>query len=90
MRNASLSPSEADAQAIRAEIERAVLETYRALGMRDCGCIDLIWDGAQAIILEAVANPCFSAEAPFAQAAKAAGLTLPNLLNELVESALDA
>ena len=41
-------------------------------------------------ILEAVANPCFSAEAPFAQAAKAAGLTLPNLLNELVESALDA
>ena len=69
---------------------RAVLETYRALGMRDCGCIDLIWDGAQAIILEAVANPCFSAEAPFAQAAKAAGLTLPNLLNELVESALDA
>ena len=74
----------------RAEIERAVLETYRALGMRDCGCIDLIWDGAQAIILEAVANPCFSAEAPFAQAAKAAGLTLPNLLNELVESALDA
>ena len=90
VRNASLSPSEADAQAIRAEIERAVLETYRALGMRDCGCIDLIWDGAQAIILEAVANPCFSAEAPFAQAAKAAGLTLPNLLNELVESALDA
>ena len=74
----------------RAEIERAVLETYRALGMRDCGCIDLIWDGAQAIILEAVANPCFSAEATFAQAAKAAGLTLPNLLNELVESALDA
>ena len=90
VRNASLSPSEADAQAIRAEIERAVLETYRALGMRDCGCIDLIWDGAQAIVLEAVANPCFSAEAPFAQAAKAAGLTLPNLLNELVESALDA
>lgn len=45
VRNASLSPSEADAQAIRAEIERAVLETYRALGMRDCGCIDLIWDG---------------------------------------------
>ena len=90
VRNESLSPSEADAQAIRAEIERAVLETYRALGMRDCGCIDLTWDGAQAIILEAVANPCLSAEAPFAQAAKAAGLTLPNLLNELVESALDA
>ena len=90
VRNASLSPSEADAQAIRAEIERAVLETYRALGMRDCGCIDLIWDGAQAIILEAVANPCSSAEAPFAPAAKAAGPTLPNLPNELVDSAFDA
>lgn len=90
VRNASLSPSEPDAQAIRAEIERAVLEVYRALGMRDCGCIDLIWDGAQAIILEATANPNFAAEAPFAQAAKAAGLTLPNLLNELAESALDA
>lgn len=90
VRNASLSPSEPDAQAIRAEIERAVLEVYRALGMRDCGCIDLIWDGAQAIILEATANPDFAADAPFAQAAKAAGLTLPNLLNELAESALDA
>ena len=90
VRNASLSPSEPDAQAIRAEIERAVLEVYRALGMRDCGCIDLIWDGAQAVILEAAANPNFATEAPFAQAAKAAGLTLPNLLNELVESALDA
>ena len=52
--------------------------------------IDLIWDGAQAVILEAAANPNFANEAPFAQAAKAAGLTLPNLLNELVESALDA
>ena len=75
VRNASLSPSEPDAQAIRAEIERAVLEGDR---------------GAQAIILEATANPNFAAEAPFAQAAKAAGLTLPNLLNELAESALDA
>ena len=85
-----ISSAQADAQAIRAEIERAVLEVYRALGMRDCGCIDLIWDGAQAIILQATANPNFAAEAPFAQAAKAAGLTLPNLLNELAESALDA
>ena len=90
VRNASLSPSEPDAQAIRAEIERAVLEVYRALGMRDCGCVDLIWDGAQAVILEATANPNFAVTAPFAQAAKAAGLTLPNLLNELAESALDA
>lgn len=41
-------PERGDARPSAAEIERAVLETYRALGMRDCGCIDLIWDGAQA------------------------------------------
>ena len=47
--------------AIRAEDRARGAGNYRALGMRDCGCIDLIWDGAQAPSSpEAVAGPCFS------------------------------
>ena len=44
---ASLSNDEADAQAIRAEIERAALEVCRAYQVRDLARVDLVWDGAQ-------------------------------------------
>lgn len=48
VRDESLSPNAADAQAIRAEIERAALEVYRAYSVRDLGRVDLIWDGGAA------------------------------------------
>ena len=84
VRNASLAPDEADAQAIRAEIERAALEVYRAYNVRDLARIDLIWDGAQARVFEVNVSPGMAERSLFPAACAAAGLSLPNVLNELV------
>ena len=84
VRNASLAPDEADAHAIRAEIERAALEVYRAYNVRDLARIDLIWDGAQARVFEVNVSPGMAERSLFPAACAAAGLSLPNVLNELV------
>lgn len=57
VRPASLSPDEATAHAIRAEIERAALEVYRAYGARDLGRVDLVWDGGAARCFELDVSP---------------------------------
>ena len=84
VRPASLSNDEADAQAIRAEIERAALEVYRAYQVRDLARIDLIWDGAQARVFEVNVSPGMTETSLFPAACEAAGLSLPSVLNELV------
>lgn len=84
VRSASLSNDEADAQAIRAEIERAALEVYRAYQVRDLARIDLIWDGAQARVFEVNVSPGMTETSLFPAACEAAGLSLPSVLNELV------
>ena len=84
VRNASLAPEEGDAQAIRAEIERAALEVYRAYNVRDLARIDLIWDGAQARVFEVNVSPGMTENSLFPAACKAAGLSLSGVLNELV------
>ncbi len=85
VRMESLSQDEATAQAIRAEIERAALEVYRAFGMEGYGRVDLIWDGAQAQILEVDVAPSFAEHSLFCQACNAAGLTVSAVLDRLVE-----
>lgn len=80
----SLSPDEAQAQAIRAEVERAALEVYRAYGLRDLGRIDVIWDGAQARVLEANVSPGMAELSLFPAACAAAGLSLSGVLDRLV------
>ena len=84
VRNVSLAPEEADAQAIRAEIERAALEVYRAYNIRDLARIDLIWDGAQARVFEVNVSPGMAETSLFPTACAAAGLSLSGVLNELV------
>lgn len=84
VRNASLAPEEADAQAIRAEIERAALEVYRAYNVQDLARIDLIWDGAQARVFEVNVSPGMTETSLFPAACAAAGLSLPKVLDELV------
>ncbi|WP_080800704.1 D-alanine--D-alanine ligase family protein [Arabiibacter massiliensis] len=84
VRNVSLAPDEADAQAIRAEIERAALEVYRAYNVRDLARIDLIWDGAQARVFEVNVSPGMAERSLFPAACEAAGLSLPKVLDELV------
>ncbi|MCI8469538.1 MAG: D-alanine--D-alanine ligase [Eggerthellaceae bacterium] len=87
VRMESLSSNEADAQAIRAEIERAALEVYRAYGVRDLGRIDMIWDGSRARCFEVDVSPGMSDASLFPVACQAAGLTLPGVLNALVTAA---
>ena len=88
VRPESLSPDPAQAQAIRAEIERAALEVYRAYNVRDMGRVDLIWDGAQARVLEMDVSPGMTEYSMFPAACKGAGLSLPKVMDELVNAAL--
>lgn len=85
IRLASLSQDEATAQAIRSEIERAALEVYRAFGMEGYGRVDLIWDGAQAQVLEMDVAPSLAERSLFSSACEAAGLSIPAVLDRLVE-----
>lgn len=84
VRDASLSNDESEAQAIRAEIERAALEVYHAYGVRDLGRVDLVWDGAQARILEVDVSPGMTELSLFPAACVAAGLSLPAVFDTLV------
>ncbi len=84
VRLASLSPNEEDAQAIRAEIERAALEVYRAYNVQDLGRVDLIWDGAQARVFELDVSPGMTESSLFPAACKASGLSLSAVLDSLV------
>lgn len=84
VRPASLSNDEAQAHAIRAEIERAALEVYRAYNVRDFARVDLIWDGAQARVFEVNVSPGMTETSLFPAACAAADLPLSSVLNELV------
>lgn len=87
VRNESLSADEAEAQAIRAEIERAALEVYHAYNVRDLGRIDMIWDGAQAKCFEVDVSPGMTSHSLFPKACEAAGLSMSAVLDELVQTA---
>ena len=84
VRDESLASNKEDAIAIRAEIERAALEVFRAYHIKDFACIDVIWDGAQARVLETNVPPDMGENAPFAMACEAAGLSLSSVLDRLV------
>ena len=71
VRDESLSPNAADAQAIRAEIERAALEVYRAYSVRDLGRVDLIWDGGAARCFEVDVSPGMTERSLFPMACAA-------------------
>ena len=88
-RSFALAADEGQAQAIRAEIERAALEVYRAYDMRDLGRIDLIWDGAQARVMETAVVPGMTATSLFPMACRAAGLSLPAVADALVNAAFE-
>lgn len=87
VRMASLAADESDAQAIRAEIERAALEVYRSYGVRDLGRVDMIWDGSQARCFELDVSPGMTDHSLFPVACRAAGLTLPGVVDALVTAA---
>ena len=81
----SLSNKEDEAQAIRAEVERVALEVYRAYGVRDLGRVDMVWDGAQARVLEIDISPGMTERSLFPAACAASGLSLPAVFDQLVK-----
>lgn len=88
VRTESLSSNPEEAQAIRAEIERAALEVYRAYHIQDLARIDLIWDGGQARVMETNVSPGMSEYSLFPKACAAAGLSLSAVLDSLVSQYL--
>lgn len=84
VRTVSLSANSPEAEAIRAEIERAALEVYRAYHISDLARIDLIWDGACARVLEVNVSPGMTDSSLFPAACVAAGLSLSEVLDNLV------
>ena len=87
VRMESLSDDPVQAQGIRAEIDRAALEVYRAYDFRDLGRIDLIWDGGSARVLETAVSPGMTPTSLFPAACKASGLSLAGVMDALVEAA---
>lgn len=87
VRPASLSPDAAVAEGIRAEVERAALEVYRAYSVRDLGRIDMIWDGSEAKCFEVDVSPGMTDHSLFPLACEAAGLSMSAVLDELVSVA---
>lgn len=84
---ASLSDDPVQAEGIRAEIERAALEVYRAYSVRDLGRIDMIWDGAQAKCFEIDVSPGMTYHSLFPLSCETAGLSMPAVFDELVRVA---
>ena len=84
----SLSADETMAQAVRSEVERAAVEAVAAFGCRDIACVDIVWDGARAKVLQVDANPDFSEDSLFLKGCQVAGIGLDALLAELLEQAV--
>lgn len=87
VRSDVLSKDPAEAEAIRAEIERAALEVYRAYGVRDLGRVDMIWDGAQAKCFEVDVSPGMTNDSLFPLACKAANFSLSTVLDQMIQTA---
>ncbi|MGN0301623.1 MAG: hypothetical protein ACI4BI_01950, partial [Anaerotardibacter sp.] len=86
VRGEVLSHDAGAAEAIRCEIERAVLEVYQASGLLDYGCVDVLWDGAQVSIVRINPSPAIVGETPFYQACQVAGISLPGLFDALLSA----
>lgn len=80
----SLSSSESDAQAIRAEMERAALQAYDALDARDFGLVRVIWDGGACKVVGVDLAPEIAPDTSFGLACEAAGISVAGLIDCLV------
>lgn len=89
VRAESLSPDPELAASIRSEVERVAMDAFQAFGCRDLGRVDLIWDGAQAKILEVDISPGMTPLSLFPTACKAMGLELGDVLETLLERAVE-
>lgn len=88
IRHSSLGDDEKVVSHALDTIEAAAREVYAAYHARDLARVDLIWDGQTAYVLEMDVSPGMSEHSLFPAACKAAGLTLGETLNGLIEHAV--
>ncbi len=75
---------------LRAKLQKAALDAYRALRVRDYGRVDLrLTEAGEIYVLEVNASCYLEENSEFATAAKAAGIKFPELVQRIVELALE-
>jgi D-alanine-D-alanine ligase len=75
---------------LRARLQKVSLDAYRALRVRDYGRVDLrLRDTGDIYVIEVNANCYLEQTSEFAIAAAAAGIDYPDLINKIVELAVE-
>lgn len=75
---------------LRAKLQKAALDAYRALRVRDYGRVDLrLTETGEIYVIEVNASCYLEAESEFATAAKAMGIEFPDLVGRIVDLALE-
>jgi D-alanine-D-alanine ligase len=75
---------------MEAKLRDAALRAFRVVGCRDYARVDFrLAPNGELFVLEVNPNPDISDEAGFARSARAHGLTFPQIVGRIVESALD-
>jgi len=75
---------------LRARLQKVAVDAYRALRVRDYGRVDLrLTDTGEIYVLEVNASCYLEKSSEFAMAAGAAGMKYPELIQRIVELALD-
>ena len=75
---------------LRAKLQKAALNAYRALRVRDYGRVDLrLTDTGEIYVIEVNASCYLEAESEFAMGAKAMGIEFPELVQRIVDLAVE-
>ncbi|HEY3352419.1 MAG TPA: ATP-grasp domain-containing protein [Polyangia bacterium] len=75
---------------LQARIEHLAAEVFKLFDLRGYARIDLRVRGGKPYVIDINPNPDISADAGFARAARAAGLSYPDLINRIVELAQES
>jgi D-alanine-D-alanine ligase len=75
---------------LRAKLQKAAVDAYRALRVRDYGRVDLrLTESGEIYVIEVNASCYLEAESEFAMAAKAMGIEFPELVQRIVDLAVE-
>jgi D-alanine-D-alanine ligase len=75
---------------LRAKLQKVAIDAYRALRVRDYGRVDLrLTETGEIYVIEVNASCYLEAESEFAMAAKAMGIEFPELVQKIVDLAVE-
>jgi D-alanine-D-alanine ligase len=75
---------------LRAKLQKAAIDAYRALRVRDYGRVDLrLTESGEIYVIEVNASCYLEENSEFAVAAQATGIEFPELVKRIVELALE-